>query len=168
MEYVDTETSTNVPFAVGAEGAGRFTLSLECLATPSNNVEAAFGCDVDHDGVLGLGEIAITIGWDCGAWFMRQGCDGIRIEEPCASTNTAYGWLHGVMTWDIPFGWAGLTPPDCMQPLGVFATSQPDAKSIFTITTNGNFSVSKLGNTAIRARDGRCFLNGSLTTPEER
>ena len=87
VEYVDTETSTNVPFAVGAEGAGRFTLSLECLATPSNNVEAAFGCDADHDGVLGLGEIAFTVGWDCGAWFVRQGCDGFRIEEPSSSTN---------------------------------------------------------------------------------
>ena len=87
VEYADTETSTNIPFAVGAEGAGRFTLSLECLATPSNNVEAAFGCDADHDGILGLGEIAFTVGWDCGAWFVRQGCDGFRIEEQPVSTN---------------------------------------------------------------------------------
>ena len=86
VEYADTETSTNIPFAVGAEGAGRFTFSLECLATPSNNVEAAFGCDTDHDGVLGLGEIAFTVGWDCGAWFVRQGCDGFRIEEQPVST----------------------------------------------------------------------------------
>ena len=85
--HFDTETSTNVTFAVGASGAGRFTLSLECLATPSNNVEAAFGRDADHDGVLGLGEIAFTVGWDCGAWFLRQGCDGVRIEEPSSSTN---------------------------------------------------------------------------------
>ena len=87
VEYADTETSTNIPFAVGAEGAGRFTLSLECLATPSNNVEAAFGCDADHDGILDLGEIAFTVGWDCGAWFVRQGCDGFRIEEQPVSTN---------------------------------------------------------------------------------
>ena len=87
VEYVDTETSTNIPFAVGTEGAGRFVLSLECLATPSNNVEAAFGCDADHDGVLGLGEIAFTVGWDCGAWFVRQGCDGFRIEDQPVSTN---------------------------------------------------------------------------------
>ncbi len=93
VEYADTETSTNIPFAVGTEGAGRFTLSLECLATPSNNVEAAFGCDADHDGILGLGEIAFTVGWDCGAWFVRQGCDGIRIEEPCASTNNTKALL---------------------------------------------------------------------------
>ena len=85
--HYDTETSTNMPFTIDAEGAGRLTLSLSCLATPSNNVEAAFGCDTDNDGVLDLGETAFTIGWDCGAWFLRQGCDGIRFEEPCASTN---------------------------------------------------------------------------------
>ncbi len=87
VEYADTETSTNMPFGVGSSGGGRFTLSLSCLATPSNNVEASFGCDTNLDGVLDLGEMAFTIGWDCGAWFLRQGCDGIRMEEPCASTN---------------------------------------------------------------------------------
>ena len=86
-QYADTETSTNMPFAIGSSGAGRFMLSLSCMATPSNNVEAAFGRDTNLDGVLDLGEITFTVGWDCGAWFLRQGCDGIRCEEPCASTN---------------------------------------------------------------------------------
>ena len=86
-QYVDTETSTNMPFAIGSSGAGRFTLSLSCLATPSNNVEASFGYDTNLDGVLGLGEVEFTVGWDCGAWFLRQRCDSVRIEEPCASTN---------------------------------------------------------------------------------
>ena len=86
-QHADTETSTNMPFAIGSSGAGRFMLSLSCIATPSNNVEAAFGRDTNLDGVLDLGEITFTVGWDCGAWFLRQGCDGIRCEEPCASTN---------------------------------------------------------------------------------
>ena len=85
--HFDTETSTNMPFAIGSSGAGRFTLSLSCFATPTNNVEASFGYDTNLDGVLDLGEITFTVGWDCGAWFLRQGCDGIRFEEPCASTN---------------------------------------------------------------------------------
>ena len=86
-QYADTETSTNMPFAIGSSGAGRFMLSLSCIATPSNNVEASFGYDTNLDGILDLGEITFTVGWDCGAWFLRQGCDGIRCEEPCASTN---------------------------------------------------------------------------------
>ena len=80
----DLETVTNAPFALRPDSAGRLSLSLACLATPSNNVEASFGEDADHDGVLALGEIAFTIGWDCGAWFVRQGCDGVRVEEPSA------------------------------------------------------------------------------------
>ena len=87
VAHFDTETSTNMPFAIGSNGAGRFTLSLSCLATPSNNVEASFGYDTNLDGVLGLGEVEFTVGWDCGAWFLRQCCDSVRIEEPCASTK---------------------------------------------------------------------------------
>ena len=68
--HFDTETSTNMPFAIGSSGAGRFMLSLSCMATPSNNVEAAFGRDTNLDGVLDLGEITFTVGWDCGAFQM--------------------------------------------------------------------------------------------------
>ena len=68
--HYDTETSTNMPFAIDSSGAGRFTLSLSCIATPSNNVEAAFGYDTNLDGILDLGEMAFTIGWDCGAFQM--------------------------------------------------------------------------------------------------
>ena len=68
--HYDTETTTNVPFVVATSGAGRFTLSLSCIATPSNNVEAAFGCDSNNDGVLDLGEMSFTIGWDCGTFRM--------------------------------------------------------------------------------------------------
>ena len=68
--HFDTETSTNMSFAIGSSGAGRFMLSLSCIATPSNNVEAAFGRDTNLDGVLDLGEITFTVGWDCGAFQM--------------------------------------------------------------------------------------------------
>ena len=100
--HYDTETSTNMPFSVGASGAGRFTFSLSCIATPSNNIEAAFGYDNDNDGVLELGEMAFMIGWDCGAWFVRQGCDGVRIEEPSVSTNDVK-----TLVFNIRFGASG-------------------------------------------------------------
>ena len=85
--YADMETVTNFPFSVQPDSAGRLVLSLSCLATPSNNVEASFDEDADRDGTLALGEIAFTVGWDCGAWFVRQGCDGARVEEPSASPS---------------------------------------------------------------------------------
>ena len=116
--HFDTETSTNMPFAVGVDGAGRFTLSLSCLAAPSNNVEAAFGYDANIDGVLDLGEIVFTVGWDCGAWFVRQGCDGIRFEEPCTSTNDTK-----VFSMNLRFGASG-------QPRRIEAVA--DGQPIFT------------------------------------
>ena len=117
VAHFDTETSTNIPFSVESSGAGRFTLSLSCIATPSNNVEAAFGHDADNDGILELGEMAFTIGWDCGAWFMRRGCDGVRIEEQSVSANEVK-----TLVFSIRFGASG-------QPLRIETTV--DGQSIF-------------------------------------
>ena len=79
--YADMETVTNVPFTAALDAAGRFRISLSCLATPSNNVEAAFGVDLNGDGALALEETDCVVGWDCGAWFVRKGADGARTEQ---------------------------------------------------------------------------------------
>ena len=81
VAHADSETVTNVPFTASLDAAGRFRLSLSCLATPSNNVEAAFGVDRNDDGVLALEETDCVVGWDCGAWFVRKGADGARTEQ---------------------------------------------------------------------------------------
>lgn len=79
--HADTETVTNVPFATALDVAGRLSFGLVCRATPSNNVEVAFGRDSDGNGMLDVGEEDCTVGWDCGAWFVREGADG----EPLAA-----------------------------------------------------------------------------------
>ena len=81
--HADTETVTNIPFTASLDAAGRFRLALSCLATPSNNVEAAFGVDRNSDGVLALEETDCVIGWDCGAWFIQKGADGVRTGRAC-------------------------------------------------------------------------------------
>ena len=83
VAHADSETVTNVPFTASLDAAGRFRLSLSCLATPSNNVEAAFGVDRNSDGVLALEETDCVIGWDCGAWFIQKGADGVRTGRAC-------------------------------------------------------------------------------------
>lgn len=95
--HADTETVTNVPFTASLDAAGRFRLSLACLATPSNNVEAAFGVDRDGDGVLALEETDCVVGWDCGAWFVRKGADGARTEH--AGTVPADGVSE--LSWSV-------------------------------------------------------------------
>ena len=84
--YADRETSTNVALCV-TEGAGRFDFAMSCLATPTNNVQAAFGVDRDGDGVLALDETDCVFGWDCGAWFVQEGAVGARHLAATASTN---------------------------------------------------------------------------------
>ena len=71
-EFADTEVSTNFAFAVGEGSNRRLVFSLELQASPSNNVEVAIGCDADNDGQLSLNETALTVGYDCGEWFVRS------------------------------------------------------------------------------------------------
>ena len=79
--------TTNVSVAAWQRRAAKFSFSLSCLATPSNNVEAAFGTDVDGDGALSARETALVVGWDCGAWFVRKGVDGHCTAVEPSSTN---------------------------------------------------------------------------------
>ena len=69
--FADTEVSTNIAFSAGA-GMQRIRLSVDMQASPSNNVEVAVGRDADNDGRLSLDEAAITVGYDCGEWFIRS------------------------------------------------------------------------------------------------
>ena len=70
--YADTESVTNVTFGVGVLGDNVFALSLELDATPSNNVEVAFGSDTNGNGTLDDSEASFALGWDCGEWFFRD------------------------------------------------------------------------------------------------
>ena len=70
--YADTESVTNVTFGVGVPGDNVFSLSLELDASPSNNVEVAFGYDANGNGTLDDSEASFAVGWDCGEWFFRD------------------------------------------------------------------------------------------------
>ena len=70
--FPDTEVSTNFPFAVGAAANRKLVFTLELQASSSNNVEVAIGCDADCDGHLSLDESGLTVGYDCGEWFVRS------------------------------------------------------------------------------------------------
>ena len=88
VEYLDTETVTNVPFSAWQEHLRHFTFKLAFNATPSNNVEMAFGTDGAtgttgvspvEDGTLSPDECDLVVGWDCGAWFVEKGTTGERV-----------------------------------------------------------------------------------------
>lgn len=82
--YADTESVTNVAFNAGVAGDSVFTISLSLDASPSNNVEVAFGCDANGNGTLDDSEAAFAVGWDCGEWFFRD--IAADIAGSCASS----------------------------------------------------------------------------------
>ena len=66
------EVETNVAFSVGMPGDNIWRLSIELDASTSNCVEVVFGRDANEDGVLGIEEGELCVGWDCGEWFWRD------------------------------------------------------------------------------------------------
>ena len=60
-------------------------LTIERDAATSNSVEVVFGCDANEDGVLGIEEGELSIGWDCGEWFWRDR----RSNAACRVEGTA-------------------------------------------------------------------------------
>ena len=66
------EVETNVVFSTGAAADNKWTLSIELDAAVSNSVEVVFGRDANGDGVLGVEEGELCVGWDCGEWFWRD------------------------------------------------------------------------------------------------
>lgn len=64
--FSDTEVSTNVAMMAWAENTRLFNVTLQFDATPSNNVQVAFGVDESLDGNLSAEESSLTLGWDCG------------------------------------------------------------------------------------------------------
>ena len=69
--FPNAEVSTNFSFAVDAVANRRLVFTLELLASPSNNVEVAIGCDANGNGHLSLDESGLAVGYDCGEWFVR-------------------------------------------------------------------------------------------------
>ena len=66
------EVETNVVFSTGAAADNKWTLTIERDAAVSNSVEVVFGRDANEDGVLGVEEGELCVGWDCGEWFWRD------------------------------------------------------------------------------------------------
>ena len=86
--FPDTEVSTNFSFAVGAVANRKLVFTLELQASPSNNVEVAIGCDADGDGHLSLDESDLTVGYDCGVWFVCSAEKDAVTSEAVFDTGT--------------------------------------------------------------------------------
>ena len=92
--FVDMETVTNMPMPNLTRQTGRFAFSLGCLATPTNNVEVAFGTDENANGALEPEEIDVVVGWDAGRWCVER--DFVTVAS---STGGAAVGSVQTLTW---------------------------------------------------------------------
>ena len=86
------EAETNVVFSAGARGDNIWKLSIELESSVSNCVEVVFGTDANNDGVLGVVEGELCVGWDCGEWFWRDRRSGEVGSVECASGSRRLDW----------------------------------------------------------------------------
>lgn len=82
--HFDTESVTNAALPAAVATARLLRCTVELTATPSNNVEVAFGRDADGNGALEEAEPVVRLGWDCGAWFLEGGTNRFEavVAEP--------------------------------------------------------------------------------------
>ena len=81
--FADTESTTNAPLPAAAVARVRLVKARVALvATPSNNVSAAFGAAREPGGPLLQGDESLAFGWDSGAWFVSSPTG--RVEAPPA------------------------------------------------------------------------------------
>ena len=102
--HVDTEVTTNVVISSWQRGSAKFAFSLSCIATPSNNVEVAFGEDVNTNGVLEPEETDLVVGWNRGAWFVQNGTDGERLSVVSTSEEDVktFAWSYRLTSAPVP------------------------------------------------------------------
>ena len=82
--YADTEVSTNVVIQTGRTDVRDVKIRLQLDGTPTNNLEIAFGCDANTNGVLDVWEIETVYGWRAGRYFVENVRAWERIETEAA------------------------------------------------------------------------------------
>ena len=81
--FADAESTTNAPLPAAMVSRARLVKARVALvATPSNNVSAAFGAAREPGGPLLQGDESLAFGWDSGAWFVSSPTG--RLEAPPA------------------------------------------------------------------------------------
>lgn len=89
-EFADTEVSTNIVMHTSRTDTRDVEIHIQLAGTPTNNLEVAFGRDVNTNGVLEAEEIETVYGWRAGRYFIENACSWERFEAE-AATNTLCG-----------------------------------------------------------------------------
>ena len=95
--YADTEISTNVVIQTGRTDVRDVKIRLQLDGTPTNNLEIAFGCDANTNGVLDVSEIETVYGWRARRQLYRCVVDGYgEFMGETLPVGTQEGVLWGI------------------------------------------------------------------------
>ena len=85
--YADTEVSTNV--VINKAQISYSDLEFHFSGTPTNNLELAFGTDVNTNGVLDAEEVETRFGWRGGRYFIENAltCESFDSDAIAGSQN---------------------------------------------------------------------------------
>ncbi len=88
--YLDTEVVTNIAMHGRRTDTWKVDLHIQLAGTPTNDLEVAFGRDVNTNGVLDVEEIETMYGWRGGRYFIENVPAWERVEVE-AATNALRG-----------------------------------------------------------------------------
>ena len=89
-QFADTEVSTNIVLHGRRTDTWKVDLHIQLAGTSTNNLEVAFGRDVNTNGILDVEEIETVYGWRGGRYFIENVPAWERIEAEVA-TNAMCG-----------------------------------------------------------------------------
>ena len=98
----DTEVVTNFTLSAIRADSRVFAFALELDATPSNNVEVAFGHDADGDGMLSRSEATMLVGWNCGVWEIVDCATGDVFSESGQPGDAVLNWRLRFLPSGVP------------------------------------------------------------------
>ena len=89
-EFADTAVATNIVLHASRTDTREFGIHIQLAGTPTNDLEVAFGRDLNTNGVLDVQEIDTVYGWRGGRYFIENVRAWERIESE-AATNALCG-----------------------------------------------------------------------------
>lgn len=79
--YADTEVTTNIAINTQRFDVKEFALNIFFEAASSNNIQVAFGCDEDGNGILSFSETDAVYGYRNGKSVIEDVKNAVRYEE---------------------------------------------------------------------------------------
>lgn len=86
--FADTEVSTNIP--INKADISYSDLNFCFDGTPTNNLELAFGTDVNTNGVLEAEEVGTRFGWRAGRYFIENMLTGDMFDGEALNSSQSF------------------------------------------------------------------------------